>query len=158
MTFTPVDSTDTCNTWRSRVSGYTGGNSLRERSAPHMFAAHATQHVCSVTFRTFRTKSKQKSKNKNAKIAKMKCCVPGCDLKNAKSTFGIPDEVKEPFSRKIWIQALNLNGVKLTTYSRVCSHHFEPSDISPSNRLKRGTNPTRNLPVGYSLLFNSLFF
>ena len=90
--------------------------------------------------------------------AKVKCCVPGCDLKNPTSTHGIPDEEKEPFSRNIWIQALKLNGVKLTTYSRVCSHHFEPSDILPSNRLKRGTNPTRNLPVGYSLFFRQSLF
>ena len=90
--------------------------------------------------------------------AKVKCCVPGCDLKNPTSTHGIPDEEKEPFSRNIWIQALKLNSVKLTTYSRVCSHHFEPSDILPSNRLKRGTNPTRNLPVGYSLFFRQSLF
>ena len=90
--------------------------------------------------------------------AKVKCCVPGCDLKNPTSTHGIPDEEKEPFSRNIWIRALNLNGVKLNTYSRVCSHHFEPSDILPSNRLKRGTNPTRNLPVGYSLFFRQSLF
>ena len=91
--------------------------------------------------------------------AKVKCCVPGCDLKNPTSTHGIPDKEKEPFSRNIWIKALSLNGVKLTTYSRVCSHHFEPSDIlPPSNRLKRGTNPTRNLPVGYSLFFRQSLF
>ena len=90
--------------------------------------------------------------------AKVKCCVPGCDLKNPTSTHGIPDEEKEPFSRNIWIKALKLKSVKLTTYSRVCSHHFEPSDILPSNRLKRGTNPTRNLPVGYSLFFRQSLF
>ena len=90
--------------------------------------------------------------------AKVKCCVPGCDLKNPTSTHGIPDKEKEPFSRNIWIKALKLKSVKLTTYSRVCSHHFEPSDILPSNRLKRGTNPTRNLPVGYSLFFRQSLF
>ena len=90
--------------------------------------------------------------------AKVKCCVPGCDLKNPTSTHGIPDEEKEPFSRNIWIKALKLKSVKLNTYSRVCSHHFEPSDILPSNRLKRGTNPTRNLPVGYSLIFRQSLF
>ena len=88
----------------------------------------------------------------------MKCCVPGCDLKNPKSTHGIPNEKSEAARRKIWIEILHLGGVKLTSYSRVCSNHFEPSDIlPPSNRLKIGTNPTRNLPVGYSLFFNSLF-
>ena len=90
--------------------------------------------------------------------AKVKCCVPGCDLKNPTSTHGIPDEEKEPFSRNIWIKALKLKSVKLTTYSRVCSHHFEPSDILPSNRLKKGKNPTRNLPVGYSLFFRQSLF
>ena len=81
------------------------------------------------------------------------CCVPGCGFKGQTGLHSIPKSDKEPERRKIWIETLLLDSEKLTSYSKVCEAHFAPSDIVPkSNRLKQGTNPTRNLPVRYTLL------
>ena len=75
-----------------------------------------------------------------------KCSVPGCDAKDQKRFFGVPNIEKESARRQIWIQLLHLDPKKFKTSTKICAKHFDESDILP-NRLKQGTNPTRNFPV-----------
>ena len=88
---------------------------------------------------------------------KWKCSVPGCDAKDQNLFFGVPNEQKESARRKIWVQLLHLDCEKFKTSTKICAKHFDESDILPK-RLKQGTNPTRNFPVGYSLSFLCLHF
>ena len=75
-----------------------------------------------------------------------KCSVPGCDAKDQKRFFGVPNIEKESARRQIWIQLLHLDPKKFKTSTKICAKHFDESDIL-ANRLKQGTNPTRNFPV-----------
>ena len=88
---------------------------------------------------------------------KWKCFVPGCDAKDQTRFFGVPNEQKESARRKIWVQLLHLDSEKFKTSTKICAKHFDESDIL-QKKLKLGTNPTRNFPVGYSLSFLCLHF
>ena len=68
------------------------------------------------------------------------------DAKDQKRFFGVPNIEKESARRQIWIQLLHLDPKKFKTSTKICAKHFDESDILP-NRLKQGTNPTRNFPV-----------
>ena len=94
------------------------------------------------------------SKKKNAKS--YKCWVPGCGFDEPTGSYKLPDEEKDSARRQIWIDLLHLDSAKINTLTRVCNAHFDPADILPRN-LKKGTNPSRNLPVGYSLSFQLSF-
>ena len=80
-----------------------------------------------------------------------KCCVIGCGFEGKTGFLSFPKSETESARRKIWIETLKLDSTKVTSNSKVCEKHFAPSDFLPKTnriRLKQGTNPSRNLPVG----------
>ena len=79
-----------------------------------------------------------------------KCCVVDCksnyDTVDEKSTtFGFPDEVKEPDLRCRWVRFVNRKDDWSPKNAKICERHFEPIYI------KQGTGPK-----GRSRLIKSL--
>ena len=86
-----------------------------------------------------------------------KCVVHGCGFYQPTGCYKIPDKVKDSARRQVWIDLLQIDSEKINSVTRVCEAHFDPDDILPNKHLKKGTNPSRNFPVGYSLSFQLSF-
>lgn len=54
----------------------------------------------------------------------MTCCVPYCESKKSKSTFGIPKNLELV---KAWEAAI---GISLKRHHRVCVNHFDIKDVT----------------------------
>ena len=77
-------------------------------------------------------------------MSKRFCCVPFCNNKTGKNhKFPIPKALRQK-----WLDKCCLHEFMINTSSKVCHLHFLKSDYEKI-KLKNGTVPSQNLPVGH---------